>query len=48
MKKSLEEISQQYRSDKGAIYHNYLEIYEKYFSNFSDKILIISIFIFQF
>ena len=36
MKKSLEEISQQYRSDKGAIYHNYLEIYEKYFSKYRD------------
>jgi SAM-dependent methyltransferase len=38
MKKSLEEISQQYRSDKGAIYHNYLEIYEKYFSKYRDEL----------
>ena len=34
MQKSLEEISKQYRSDKGAVYHNYLEIYEKYFSKY--------------
>lgn len=31
---NLEEISKQYRSDKGSIYHNYLEIYEKYFSKY--------------
>jgi hypothetical protein len=29
--KTLEEISSQFKSDKGAVYHNYLEIYEKYF-----------------
>lgn len=34
MKISLEEISKKYRSDKGAIYHNYLDIYEKYFSKY--------------
>jgi SAM-dependent methyltransferase len=34
MKNSLEEISKQYKSDKGAVYHNYLEIYEKYFSKY--------------
>jgi hypothetical protein len=28
---SLEEISKNYHSDKGAVYHNYLDIYEKYF-----------------
>lgn len=32
--KSLEEISLGYKSDKGAVYHNYLEIYEKYFSKY--------------
>lgn len=32
--KSLEEISKQYKSDKGSVYHNYLEIYEKYFSKY--------------
>jgi len=30
--KSLEEISLNYKSDKGNIYHGYLDIYEKYFS----------------
>lgn len=34
MKKSLEEISKNYHSDKGSVYHNYLEIYEKYFSKY--------------
>ena len=38
MKKSLEEISQQYESDKGAVYHNYLEIYEKYFAKYRDNL----------
>lgn len=32
--KSLEEISLKYKSDKGSVYHNYLEIYEKYFSRY--------------
>lgn len=32
--KTLEEISSQFKSDKGAVYHNYLEIYEKYFDKF--------------
>lgn len=36
--KSLEEISLGYKSDKGAIYHNYLEIYEKYFSKYRDSL----------
>ena len=30
--KSLEEISLNYKSDKGSIYHGYLKIYEKYFT----------------
>jgi ubiquinone/menaquinone biosynthesis C-methylase UbiE len=38
MKKSLEEISKQYRSDKGSVYHNYLEIYEKYFSKYRNSL----------
>jgi hypothetical protein len=38
MKKSLEEISKQYQSDKGSVYHNYLEIYEKYFSKFRNNL----------
>ena len=32
--KNLEQISQTYKSDKGAVYHNYLSIYEKYFSKY--------------
>jgi hypothetical protein len=36
--KTLEEISLGYKSDKGAIYHNYLEIYEKYFSKYRDSL----------
>lgn len=32
--KSLEEISLKYKSDKGSAYHNYLNIYEKYFSKY--------------
>lgn len=35
---TLEEISQQYESDKGAVYHNYLTIYEKYFSPYRTKL----------
>jgi hypothetical protein len=38
MKKSLEEISKQYHSDKGSVYHNYLEIYEKYFSKYRNSL----------
>jgi hypothetical protein len=38
MKHSLEEISKQYRSDKGSVYHNYLEIYEKYFAKYRDTL----------
>jgi hypothetical protein len=34
----LEEISKKYRSDKGAVYHNYLEIYEKYFSKYRNSL----------
>lgn len=36
--KTLEEISYQFKSDKGAIYHNYLEIYEKHFSKFRNSL----------
>jgi len=36
--KTLEEISLGYKSDKGAVYHNYLEIYEKYFSKYRDSL----------
>lgn len=32
--KNLEQISLGYRSDKGSVYHNYLQIYEKYFSKY--------------
>jgi hypothetical protein len=32
--KDLEQISLNYRSDKGSVYHNYLHIYEKYFSKY--------------
>lgn len=38
MKKSLEEISKHYQSDKGSVYHNYLEIYEKYFSKYRNNL----------
>jgi hypothetical protein len=38
MQQSLEEISKRYRSDKGSVYHNYLEIYEKYFSKFRNNL----------
>ena len=38
MKQSLEEISKKYRSDKGSVYHNYLEIYEKYFAKYRDTL----------
>lgn len=36
--KTLEEISLQYNSDKGSVYHNYLEIYEKYFSRYRNTL----------
>lgn len=36
--KTLEEISLTYKSDKGAIYHNYLTIYEKYFSKYRNSL----------
>jgi SAM-dependent methyltransferase len=36
--KTLEEISLGYKSDKGSIYHNYLEIYEKYFSKYRNSL----------
>jgi len=38
MKQTLEQISANYRSDKGLVYHNYLEIYEKYFSKYRTKL----------
>jgi hypothetical protein len=36
--KTLEEISSQFKSDKGGVYHNYLEIYEKHFSKFRNSL----------
>ena len=36
--KTLEEISSQFKSDKGSVYHNYLEIYEKYFGKYRDSL----------
>jgi len=36
--KSLEEISLNYKSDKGAVYHNYLQIYEKYFNKYRNNL----------
>lgn len=36
--KTLEEISLNYKSDKGEIYHNYLQIYEKYFSKYRNTL----------
>jgi hypothetical protein len=36
--KSLEEISLNYESDKGNVYHGYLSIYEKYFSNYRNTL----------
>ena len=36
--KSLEEISLGYKSDKGSVYHGYLDIYEKYFSRHRNKL----------
>lgn len=38
MTQTLEQISKQYQSDKGATYHNYLEIYEKYFSKYRNSL----------
>lgn len=38
MQESLETISSRYESDKGAIYHNYLEIYENYFSKYRNAL----------
>lgn len=35
---SLEQISIRYKSDKGSIYHGYLDIYEKYFSSYRNKL----------
>lgn len=35
---SLEQISLNYRSDKGSVYHGYLDIYEKYFSKYRNKL----------
>lgn len=36
--KTLEEISLGFKSDKGAVYHNYLNIYEKYFSKYRNTL----------
>lgn len=36
--KTLEEISLGYKSDKGAVYHNYLSIYEKYFNKYRNTL----------
>jgi SAM-dependent methyltransferase len=36
--KSLEEISLNYESDKGSVYHGYLNIYEKYFSKYRNNL----------
>lgn len=36
--KTLEEISLSYKSDKGSVYHNYLEIYEKYFNKYRNNL----------
>jgi len=36
--KSLEEISLGYESDKGNVYHGYLNIYEKYFSKYRNNL----------
>lgn len=36
--KTLEEISLGFKSDKGAVYHNYLTIYEKYFSKYRNTL----------
>jgi SAM-dependent methyltransferase len=36
--KTLEEISKNYKSDKGEVYHNYLHIYEKYFSKYRNNL----------
>jgi len=35
---SLEQISLNYRSDKGSVYHGYLDIYEKYFSRYRNTL----------
>lgn len=36
--KSLEQISLKYKSDKGNIYHGYLDLYERYFSNYRNNL----------
>lgn len=36
--KTLEEISLKYNTDKGSNYHDYLNIYEKYFSKYRDTL----------
>ena len=38
MSLTLEEISHQYESDKGSIYHDYLSIYEKYFDKYRNNL----------
>jgi hypothetical protein len=36
--KTLEEISLNYKSDKGNVYHNYLNIYERYFDKYRNTL----------
>jgi hypothetical protein len=36
--KSLEQISLGFKSDKGSVYHDYLKIYEKYFSKYRNSL----------
>jgi len=36
--KTLEQISRNYKSDKGEVYHNYLNIYERYFGKYRDTL----------
>jgi len=38
MERTLEQISLSYKSDKGSVYHNYLSIYEKYFSKYRNSL----------
>jgi hypothetical protein len=35
---TLENISKKYRTDKGKVYHNYLELYEKYFTKYRNRL----------
>lgn len=36
--RTLEEISKNYKSDKGEVYHGYLKIYDKYFSRYRNSL----------